>query len=319
MTPEHNCYLVLPRMRIQNLNCISSPLTWGAPSITAVLGFMHALQRRIPEDWYLDLLSAGLVVHEFEPQVNGHFEKRFNLTRNPVDKDGKTQAIVEEGRAHALVSLVFGVCIDTDNTEQLQKYADQIYEKVSIMRFAGGSVLPNTHSWNKARFVHIGDSRDEFHPSVLGLVRQLLPGFALLGRDELLREHTKNLQVQDPAATELDALLDLSRLNYRSVVKPLEQDSLNPSTEEYEIEWRSSREEGDGWLVPIPVGFSALSELFDPGEVDQARDNSIPFRFVESVYSMGEWRSPHRLEKLSDLLWYSYTDHEAGLYRCINS
>lgn len=321
MRPEHNCYLVLPRFSVQNLNTISSPLTWGAPSITAVIGFMHALQRRIPYDWKVDLLSAGMVIHEFEPQVNGQFQKKFNLTRNPVGRDGKTQAIVEEGRAHAVISLVFGAYVDTTDSVKLQHYADHIQELASWMRFAGGSILPKRQKWNKAKILQLGDGQDEFETDCLRLKarelkRSLLPGFALLGRDELLKKHTEKLRAINPLVTELDAFLDLSRINYHCVNQS--QDGGTGVPEDGKTEWMTSRGQDDGWLVPIPVGFGALSQRFEAGEVVQARDAKVPFRFVESVYSMGEWRSPHRLERLSDLLWYPYTDQQAGLYRCVN-
>ena len=73
-----------------------------------------------------------------------------------------------------------------------------------------------------------------------------------------------------------------------------------------------------GWIVPIPVGFGALSELQPAGEVQNARDHDTPFRFVESLYSIGQWISPHRLDNVGQLLWYASTDPGAGLYRCRN-
>ena len=39
--------LVLPRLKVQNANAISSPLTWGFPPPSAFLGFAHALERRL--------------------------------------------------------------------------------------------------------------------------------------------------------------------------------------------------------------------------------------------------------------------------------
>ena len=41
-------------------------------------------------------------------------------------------------------------------------------------------------------------------------------------------------------------------------------------------------------------------------------------RFVESVYSLGEWISPHRLTHLAQLLWRAEADEAQGLYRCRN-
>ena len=45
------------------------------------------------------------------------------------------------------------------------------------------------------------------------------------------------------------------------------------------------------------------------GEVDNARDPTVPFCFVEAIYGIGEWLSPHRLESLEEVLWrYKYED-----------
>ena len=41
--------LILPRLRVQNANAISSSHTWGFPAPTALLGFVHALERRLAE------------------------------------------------------------------------------------------------------------------------------------------------------------------------------------------------------------------------------------------------------------------------------
>ncbi len=49
-----------------------------------------------------------------------------------------------------------------------------------------------------------------------------------------------------------------------------------------------------------------------------ARDSRTDFRFVESLYSIGQWISPHRLGHLRELLWYGHSDIDGGLYRCRN-
>ena len=41
----------------------------------------------------------------------------------------------------------------------------------------------------------------------------------------------------------------------------------------------------------------AIAPLHEAGSVLNARDAATPLRFVESVYSMGEWISPHRLTR----------------------
>ena len=70
--------------------------------------------------------------------------------------------------------------------------------------------------------------------------------------------------------------------------------------------------------MPLPIGYAGISPLYAPGEVANSRDDSTPFRFVESLYSLGEWVSPHRLDTLEQLLWTHEADPNAGLYRCRN-
>ena len=127
-------------------------------------------------------------------------------------------------------------------------------------------------------------------------------------RGDQLARRLSELRESQPQATSLDALLDLSRLNF----EPGEFNPENPETFEWGIRKKP------GWLVPLPVGYAALSPLHGAGEVENARDDSTPFRFVESLYSLGEWVSPHRMTNLNQLLWHSTADTEKGLYRCVN-
>jgi len=104
--------LVLPRLRVQNANAISSPLTHGFPSITAFTGLMWALERKLAQAEIpipLHLHGVGVICHHHQELTTQGYVRRFNLTRNPVDKDGSTAAIVEEGRIHLEVTLVFTV------------------------------------------------------------------------------------------------------------------------------------------------------------------------------------------------------------------
>ena len=73
-----------------------------------------------------------------------------------------------------------------------------------------------------------------------------------------------------------------------------------------------------GWLVPLPIGYAGISPLYAAGEVAQTRDETTPFRFVESLYTLGEWVSPHRLDTLAQLLWTQEADPATGLYRSRN-
>jgi CRISPR-associated protein Csy2 len=316
-----NHLLVLPRLRIQNANAISSPMTWGFPAMSAFMGTMQALERNLPDDIKLVFNEVGVVCHHIEPQVTqGGVARAFHLTRNPVDKSGGTAAIVEEGRAHLEISLLMGVESDGDDlssAERRQVIAQTLFDQVLGMRIAGGSVMPPRPGERRHRpaLISFDASEDENAKQWRRIKRRLLPGFALVSRDDRLAEHTATLQAQNDQASALDAWLDLCRLNHECRVVE-ETNSAEGETKEA-VHWEIRRPY-PGWLVPIPVGYGAISELFKAGEVANARDADTPFRFVESLYSIGEWVSPHRIQDPEALLWYVDNDLEAGCYRLNN-
>lgn len=58
-----NHLLVLPRLRIQNANTISSPMTWGFPSMSAFVGVQQVLERNLPDDIKLVFNEIGVPSH----------------------------------------------------------------------------------------------------------------------------------------------------------------------------------------------------------------------------------------------------------------
>ena len=324
--------LVLPRLQVQNANAISSPFTWGFPAITAFTGFAHALERKwqsqMGKPW--KVTGVGVVCHQFDPQVHqpaGRYNQVFRLSRHPVTKDGATAPIVEEGRAHLEVSLVLALDAQGDalpDTENAKLLVAQIMELVQAMRLAGGSILPNRYlARHKAQLMAWDADQVQRDKQLRLIKRQLLPGFALVARDDLMQSHLATLRQSQANANALDALLDLSALH----VKPVKADAHNadegepeaaPSTKPHKVEWEASRRV-KGWLVPIPVGYAAISPLYAPGTVRNVRDNTVPVRMVESVLTMGEWVSPHRITQLAQLLWYpSPGNGQSALYRYHN-
>lgn len=314
--PESQGLLVLPRLRIQNANAISSPLTHGFPSMTAFLGLMWALERKLCANGIgMAFDSVGVICHHFDEQVTqGGYTKAFRLTRNPVVKDGSTAAIVEEGRIHLDITLVFGVSGETilAETEARKALADTVAETLAGMRIAGGSILPTrgANAHRGAELIRLAEDPTEARKQFRLLRRRWLPGFALVCRDDLLAQRLSHLQTTAPSATALDALLDLSRINWRPAP------GAPSDTERKTVEWKP--EPREGWIVPIPVGYGALSEVHPAGSVKNARDSRTDFRFVESLYSIGQWISPHRLGHPRELLWYGHSDIDGGLYRCRN-
>jgi len=310
--------LVLPRLRVQNANAIASPLTWGFPAMSAFMGFMHALERRLPAEQKLLFEQVGVICHDFQPQTAsaGYNLQQFNLTRNPVGKDGKTLGIAEEGRMHMEISLVFDVTESDDSSEaaarNLKKseqekirLAAAIDDIVHGMRIAGGSVLPRTHQRHKPQLIALSSNPDDAERTFRRLCRQLLPGFALVLNEQALRERLEERRATDPDTSPLDAWLDFSRLQHECRIDE------ETGAGQWQIRDKA------GWLVPIPVGYRTLS-AHEPGEVARARDPDVPFRFVEGIYSVGQWVSPHRLQSPQALMWYLDADPDNSIYRLNN-
>lgn len=309
--PNFTHLLVLPHLKVHNANAVSSPLTHGFPSITAFLGLMWALERKTRQAGMdLEFGAVGVVCHDHQEQTTeGGFVKSFRLTRNPVGKDGKTSAIVEEGRIHLDLSLVLAINAEAWNSDAQLRDLHAVAELLQGMRIAGGTLLPTTQAprhrpWLANFTGNDDDKAREFHK----LRARLLPGSALVARDDLIDQRLSALQATTPDATRLDAWLSLSRINWHHDAK----------ADNGKGAWQSDRGKGSGWVVPIPVGYAALGELHEAGSVPNARDGTTPFRFVESLYSMGEWIGPHRLHSPQDLLWYADSRPDEGAYRCRN-
>jgi CRISPR-associated protein Csy2 len=317
MMSDAEAVLLLPHLRVQNVNAVSGPLTWGFPAPTAFAGFVHALERHMGDAFRGKFGGVGVVCHRFEPLVHkpvGRRNQVLSLTRNPlyagwkpfVNKPG---AIVEEGRAHMEVSLLIEILIDLDDEERAD-LTEMLPVAIQSMRLAGGSILPDPGEHHPPAFIDWYDADDDNAAAFRKLRHRLLPGFALVQRADLLAQHLAAMREDDGSseATALDALLDLSRLNF----EPAGPDPDQPVETLWEIRRRP------GWLVPVPVGYAALSELYAPGQVSNTRDEHTPFRFVESLYSLGQWVSPHRLTELNQLVWRSEYSPDDGLYCCVN-
>lgn len=323
-SPTPDGLLILPRLRVQNANAISSSHTWGFPAPTAFLGFVHALERRLTNRFRQRFGGVGIVCHHFEAQTfrpNKRQHRVFTQSRNPVYlkrdaakfiAEGTPAAIVEEGRAHLEATLLIAVYGDFDEDLEREDFALAAFDTAQGMRLAGGSLLPPGPRAPKAEWVGWPAAQREQHAVFRRLRRRLLPGFALVHRPDLLGEHLAKLQAEQAKSGVLDALLDLTRLNHSPVLPQATGGAPSPDKVDWQIERRP------GWLVPLPIGYAGISDLHAPGSVANTRDVSTPFRFVESLLSLGQWIGPHRLNSLEQLLWHHGGDPQAGLYRCIN-
>lgn len=282
--------LILPHLKIHNANALSSPFTIGFPAMTAWLGFVHALERKLNQAGLSELMlhSAAVVSHRCDVQTHkgeGDFVYSIIGTGNPLDKDGSRSAFIEEARCHLDVSLVIEW---SGNDEELQQpdFTQQLQAVIATMKVAGGDVL----SVGKSSVKSVITEQDTAQ-----VLRQLMPGYVLIERRDLMIEA---MQQSDDA---LDALLA-----YLTVHHQCEQ------LEDESIVWRSQRK-ASGWIVPIATGYQGISPL---GEAKNQRDPSVPHRFAESVVTLGEFVMAHKIKHLDDILWQYHPDLENDLYLC---
>ncbi|MGR6982021.1 type I-F CRISPR-associated protein Csy2 [Testudinibacter sp. P27/CKL/0425] len=299
-------YLVFNRVKVQNANAISSPLTYGFPAISGFLGAFHAMSRRLEQHQSLSHLSLdGVLIacHQCEVKAyrqSSYSDFTFNQTRNPVKKDGSTASIIEEGKCDLLLTLVVEVRTDDIwNVEQhIQTLITLSQQWIQQQRLAGGSVM-GLANYEPVRYVAAED--------VEQIKRYLLPAFVLMNAQQDLQAITETLQQENAAATALDALIEAVTLRH-----------IPESNQHGGVDWYTKSEKsGRGWLVPIPLGFQGISACFEPGVMQHSRNPEYGSQYVEAVYSLGKWVFPHRIDDIQQAFWHYHHDAEKHLYLTI--
>jgi CRISPR-associated protein Csy2 len=284
--------LLLPKIKIHNANALSSPYTIGFPAMTAWLGFVHALQRKLNQQGFYELKfnSMAVVSHQFDLQTykgDGDFVNSIVGTGNPLDKDGSRSAFIEEARVHLTVSLL----IEYEGSEEEldePEFVEKLEHLIGRMKIAGGDIQ-NFES-PLIDFIEEHDEKGKAR-----CLRNLMPGYVLIERRELMEES----MVQ--GADALDAILEYLTINHSSEL-----------SENGDVTWHSQRKTA-GWIVPIATGFQGISEL---GKAKNQRAPNTPHRFAESVVTLGEFVMPYRIKNLDDMLWHYHTDLNNNLYLC---
>ncbi len=296
--------LLLPHLKVHNANALSSPFTIGFPAMTAWLGAVHALQRKLNANGFDSVKFNGTAVisHQCDLQTHkgvGDFVHSIIGTGNPLDKTGARSAFIEEARCHLDVSLVIEYSgIEKEDESLVQEKIAQLLN--SSMKIAGGDIL----TFKEAEFfkVELSNSND-----IQQLTRRLMPGYALIERRDLMIEAMK--EGQDA----MDALVDFLAIHHTCQAPTNNpEESCEQSNGEQKAIW-SSKRKTKGWLVPIATGFHGLTEL---GEAKNQRDPDTPHRFAESVVTLGEFKMPHKIKAIDEILWRYQTKESSNLYLC---
>lgn len=279
-------YLLISHIAVHNANALSSAMTIGTPSLTAFLGFVHALQRKISSHWSGQFSKVGICVHKLKLLTyRGEGDDAFSIigTSNPLDKNGQRPSFVEEARC----DIEFSLLLRTEDflPEGLSSF---IHETIQTMKFAGGDIE------RVKKVQELFES--ETNPLIVELKRELMPGFWLISRSDLIKEEMSN------GKEALQALLDNLSI------------SVHIEKTNNEIKETYSKQT-PGWLIPIAVGFQGLTSC---GTALNQRDLTTPHRFAEPVITLGEFKMVHRVHSINETLWgYRYIP-ESNLYLCIN-
>lgn len=292
-------YLLLPKIIIQNANALTSLCTIGFPAMTAWMGAMHALKRKvrlIESLREVRFISLGVISHDSRQQVyknTGDYHYSIAISSNPLrTKDGNTferPPFIVDPRIHLKVSLLVKCSgLSADNREELLQAVGQV---LPSLKMAGGDIL----SFKPPVVYFISEEHSEEEKKVL---HRLMPGFAVVERGRLLKE------AGNEETDTLDTLLSFLMIHHEAEIN-----------EENEVRaWTSKRREA-GWLIPLVVGFQGLTRL---GKVKNQRDPTVLHRFAEPVITLGEFKMPYRFSSIEEILWHYEYDESQSLYVCKN-
>jgi CRISPR-associated protein Csy2 len=263
--------------------------------MTAWLGAVHALQRKLNDQGYENLAfnSAAVISHQCELQTHKGVEDFVHSiigTGNPLDKTGARSAFIEEARCHLTVSLTIEYTgLEKDDEADLQ---DKITHLLNAnMKIAGGDIL----KFKTPEFFKVENCNTK---DLSALIRKLMPGYALVERRDIMTD------AMTAGQDAMDALLDNLAVHHQCT--KIQQEN------EEAIQWTSKRK-NKGWIVPIATGFHGLTDL---GEAKNQRDPNTPHRFAESVVTLGEFKMPHNIKSIDEILWRYQVEHTNNLYLC---
>ncbi|WP_114800710.1 type I-F CRISPR-associated protein Csy2 [Moraxella canis] len=287
---------------ICDANAISSPLTYGFPSVTGITGAFHALSRTLMADErFADLALGGVLVacYECTPKTYRASKFRdytFNQTRNPLKKDGSTASIVEEGKCNLVMSFAVEVIASDLISDKLsQELTEFLSQAIFRQRIAGGNVMGIAKTHPVQYF-----ALENMHQ----MVPLLMPAFVLLDASSEFSEMIDEAQISNPKATPLDVLLDVCTLHH---LPEMDRDG--------NTKWHTqSIKTGHGWIVPMPMGYQAISEKFEAGKMAHVRNPEYPSQYVEVVYGLGKWVYPHHLKDDIETAFWRQQYDETGLY-----
>jgi len=283
--------VVLPAIRVDNASVATASILVSPPSPVAALGLMRKIEIDLqgvgilPTGWN-PFRSVAIAVHEFEISP-GH---RRIPPEMPGESGDKSGSMVDDPEGRLVCTLV--ISAELGNRDVLGQVKDFLSANVRRYRFGGGRIIrsgimggetgggkwrlnPVETAWNEEEFQKI--------------VRVLPPG-------SVLADRTWQLGPKDEAdhRDALDRLLDFVVAVKRPIRAKGEEDEQVDMTRvprsDERWEWRKLT---PGWLVPVAVGWRALSDVRERIGM-RAAENVIGHVWAEDVIGLGEWVSVRR-------------------------
>jgi len=283
--------LLIPNIKVHNANALSSPYTIGFPAMTAWLGFMHALERKLAHTEFSEVKLTGIIVSCLDMDLHtykgkGDYVSSIIASSNPLDKAGKRPSFIEEARCNLEVTIAIECemqAIDYDKFTQL------IENKIHTMKLASGDIT----SFKPCQYKEV----DNHNPREL--TKYLMPGFCLVSRQELMKTS------MEEGKDAIDAMLEYLTITTHVVVN-----------ENHKVKKEKPSRKEEGWIVPIAIGYQGISDL---GQLKNTRDETTPHRFAESVVTLGEFKMPYHFETIEEMIWRYQETKDNDLYLCLNN
>ena len=283
--------LLIQNIKIHNANALSSPYTIGFPAMTAWLGFMHALERKLKNTEFSDIQFTGLIVSCIDINLHtykgkGDYINSIIATSNPLDKSGKRPSFIEEASCDIEMSIAIECQMNIIDHDKFTTLIDNL---LPMMKIASGDIL----SLAPSKHLEVDNNEPR------GLTRYLMPGFCLVSRQYLMQQSMQN------GMDGIDALLE-----YLKVTTDIKID------ENKKITRKKPNKQQQGWFVPIAIGYQGISEL---KIIKNQRDSTTPHKFAESIITLGEFIMPHHFDNIDEMIWRYKRDKNNDLYLCQNN
>ncbi|WP_428354693.1 type I-F CRISPR-associated protein Csy2 [Methyloprofundus sp.] len=283
--------LLIPNIKIHNANALSSPYTIGFPAMTAWLGFMHALERKLKSTEFKEIKLSGIIVSCLDMSLQtykgrGDYISSIIATSNPLDKSGSRPSFIEEARCDIEVTIAVECEIGVIDYEKLTRCIDNI---LHTMKVAGGDI----ESFKPGRHLQVDNHKPR------DLSKYLMPGFCLVTRQDLMQ------QAMQKGKDAIDAMLE-----YLTTTTAVEID------ENHKVTKGKPTKKEKGWIVPISIGYQGISDL---GQLKNTRDENTPHRFAESIVTLGEFKMAYRFDNIDEMIWRYQQYQGDGFYLCQNN